>query len=104
MQPRMIPGPLPGFRKPVNSFSQFSRKSVRFFRNSDCQNVLGGDGSMFDFRRKLNPIVEGFDKAFLVEAFNRILIEETVPRNFTRGFTDFYQVNWIPLPYQIPRA
>jgi mannitol-1-phosphate 5-dehydrogenase len=38
---------------------------------------------------KLNPMVKGFDKAFLVEAFNRILIDKQVPRNFTRGLNDF---------------
>ncbi len=38
----------------------------------------------------LLPIVDGFSKAFLVEAFNEILIEQKTPANFTRGLKQFY--------------
>ena len=37
----------------------------------------------------LSPIVEGLPRAFLVEEFNQILIEEKIPSDFKRGFTQF---------------
>ena len=39
---------------------------------------------------ELIPIVEEFPKAFLVEAFNQILIEEKQPLGFIRGFKKFH--------------
>lgn len=39
---------------------------------------------------ELIPIVEDFPKAFLVEAFNQILIEERQPHGFTRGLKKFH--------------
>ena len=38
----------------------------------------------------LSPIVDGFPKAFLVEAFNQILIEEKQPLSFIRGLKKFH--------------
>ncbi len=38
----------------------------------------------------LTPIVDGFSKAFLAEAFSEILIEEKKPRNFSRGLRQFH--------------
>ena len=38
----------------------------------------------------LIPIVAGLNRAFLVEEFNHILIEEKVPKKFNRGFTQFW--------------
>ncbi len=38
----------------------------------------------------LAPIGNGFPKAFLVEAFNEIMIEEKIPDNFTRGLSQFH--------------
>ena len=40
-------------------------------------------------KEKLKPIVHDFEKSFLVEAFNRILIDEQIPQNFTRGLISF---------------
>ena len=37
----------------------------------------------------LRPIVDGLNRAFLVEEFNQILIEEKIPSDFKRGFTQF---------------
>ena len=39
---------------------------------------------------ELIPIVEDFPKAFLVEAFNQILIEKRQPHGFTRGLKKFH--------------
>ncbi len=39
---------------------------------------------------ELIPIVKDFPKAFLVEAFNQILIEERQPHGFTRGLKKFH--------------
>ena len=37
----------------------------------------------------LRPIVDGLNRAFLVEEFNQILIEEKIPSDFNRGFNQF---------------
>ncbi len=47
----------------------------------------------------LIPIVEGLNRAFLVEEFNQILIEEKAPKHFNRGFTQF-----VPKPELDPFA
>ena len=61
------------------------------FRNRNWKNVFSGYGFNKITNDGLVPIVDSFPKAFLVEQFDKIYIEEAKPAGFTRGLSQFIE-------------
>ena len=91
MQQRMMPGLPPGLQDAcfIHSFPICQKTAFVF-----SETVIAKMCSVVTDQERiqaegLRPIVDGLNRAFLVEEFDQILIEEKVPNDFKRGFTQF---------------